>query len=43
MVCTNANPADFIWDTTTQKLTILKWGKDKANYHIKITPGIRNF
>lgn len=39
----NANPADFIWDATTQKLTVLKWGKDKANYHIKITPGIRNF
>lgn len=39
----NSNPSDFIWDTKTQKLTVLKWGKDKAAYHLKIVPGIRNF
>ena len=39
----DANPADFIWDTKTQKLIILQWGRDKRNYHIKIVPGLRNF
>ncbi|WP_299016010.1 cellulase family glycosylhydrolase [uncultured Polaribacter sp.] len=39
----HSNPADFIWDTKTQKLIVLKWGKDKADYSIKIVPGIRNF
>ncbi|WP_405290905.1 cellulase family glycosylhydrolase [Algibacter sp. Ld11] len=37
------NPSDFIWDEYTQKLTILKWPKDKSNLNIKIVPGIRNF
>ena len=37
------DPSNFIWDTNTQKLIILKWPKDKANLNIKIVPGIRNF
>lgn len=39
----DSNPADFIWDTKSQKLIVLKWGKDNADYSIKIVPGIRNF
>ena len=39
----DSNPSDFIWDTKTQKLIVLKWGKDKTIYNIKIVPGIRNF
>jgi len=39
----DSNPADFIWDTKTQKLIVLKWGKDNTNYKIKIVPGLRNF
>jgi len=39
----DSNPSDFIWDANAQKLIILKWGKDKADYTIKIVPGIRNF
>jgi hypothetical protein len=37
------NSSDFIWDEYTQKLTILKWPKDKSNLNIKIVPGLRNF
>ena len=37
------NPSDFIWDEYTQKLTILKWPKDKSQLNIKIVPGLRNF
>lgn len=40
---TDFSPTDFIWDEKTQKLTILKWPKDKALLNIKIVPGIRNF
>lgn len=39
----NSNPADFIWDVKTQKLIVLKWGKDNAEYKVKIVPGLRNF
>jgi hypothetical protein len=39
----NSNPADFIWDSNTQKLIVLKWGQNNKDYHIKIVPGIRNF
>ena len=39
----DSNPADFIWDTKTQKLIVLKWGKNNTIYNIKIVPGIRNF
>lgn len=39
----DSNPADFILDTKTQKLIVLRWGKDKTDYHLKIVPGIRNF
>ncbi len=38
----NCNPADFIWDNNSQKLTILKWPIDKAQLHLKIVPGINN-
>lgn len=38
-----SNPSDFIWDDKSQKLIILKWGKNHTNYTIKIVPGIRNF
>lgn len=37
-----SNPADFIWDNNSQKLTILKWPIDKADFHLKIVPGINN-
>ncbi|WP_396600654.1 cellulase family glycosylhydrolase [Algibacter sp. R77976] len=37
------NSSDFIWDEYTQKLTILKWPKDKNKLNIKIVPGLRNF
>ncbi|MGB5418370.1 cellulase family glycosylhydrolase [Algibacter sp.] len=37
------NSSDFIWDAYTQKLTILKWPKDKSNLNIKIVPGLHNF
>jgi hypothetical protein len=37
------NSSDFIWDEYTQKLTILKWPKDKSPLNIKIVPGLRNF
>lgn len=39
----NSNPSDFIWDSKTQKLIVLKWPKNNTNYHIKVVPGIRNF
>jgi hypothetical protein len=39
----DSNPSDFIWDSKSQKLIVLKWAKDNANYRIKIVPGIRNF
>jgi hypothetical protein len=39
----DANPSDFIWDAKTQKLIVLKWGKDNTNYNIKIVPGLLNF
>ncbi|AQS94334.1 hypothetical protein BXQ17_09780 [Polaribacter sp. BM10] len=39
----DSNPADFIWDVKTQKLIVLKWGKDNAEYQVKIVPGLRNF
>ncbi|NJX14299.1 cellulase family glycosylhydrolase [Tamlana crocina] len=39
----NGSPTDFIWDAHSQKLTVLKWPRDKANLQVKIVPGIRNF
>lgn len=36
-------PSDYIWDTQSQKLRVLKWSEQKENLHIKIVPGIRNF
>ena len=39
----DSNPSDFIWDEKSQKLIVLKWGKNNTNYNIKIVPGIRNF
>ena len=36
-------PSDFIWDTQTQKLVVLKWPKNKEELQIKIVPGIRNY
>ena len=39
----NVNPSDFIWDTQTQKLIILKWPKDSTEINVKIVPGIQNF
>ena len=37
------DPTNFVWNTNTQKLVILKWPKNKDNLNIKIVPGIRNF
>lgn len=39
----NFNSSDFIWDESTQKLTILKWPQDNKAANIKIVPGLRNF
>ncbi|WP_248722467.1 cellulase family glycosylhydrolase [Seonamhaeicola sp. ML3] len=39
----NGNPSDFIWDSSTQKLIILKWPEGQQNFNIEIVPGIRNF
>ena len=39
----NVSPTDFIWDDKTQKITVLKWPKDKSNLKIKIVPGIRDY
>ncbi|MBD0726525.1 hypothetical protein B6A10_15225 [Flavobacterium sp. L1I52] len=36
-------PSDFIWDGQTQKIIVKKWPKDKAELHLKIVPGIRNY
>ncbi|GAA4950315.1 hypothetical protein GCM10023314_24560 [Algibacter agarivorans] len=37
------DPTDFIWDSNSQKLIILKWPKTEGVLDIKIVPGIRNF
>lgn len=37
------DPTDFIWDSNSQKLIVLKWPKNKAELDIKIVPGIWNF
>lgn len=36
-------PQNFIWNEYTQKITILKWPENRANLHLKVVPGIRNF
>ena len=36
----NSSPEDFIWDDSRQQLVVLKWPFDKAELHIRITPGI---
>lgn len=35
--------ADFIWDETTQKLTVLRWPNGKSELHVRVMPGLRNF
>lgn len=37
------DPTNFIWDSNSQKLIVLKWPKTKGVLDIKIVPGIRNF
>ena len=37
------DPSDFIWDTQTQKLIVLKWPEYNQDISIKIVPGLRNF
>ncbi|UMB54117.1 cellulase family glycosylhydrolase [Lutibacter sp. A64] len=39
----NVDPSNYIWDTKSQKLIILKWPENKENLTIKIVPGIRDF
>ncbi|ANW95867.1 hypothetical protein AXE80_06050 [Wenyingzhuangia fucanilytica] len=39
----NVNPSDFIWDSQSQKLIVLKWPKDKEMLSVKIVPGLMNF
>ncbi|WP_300022371.1 cellulase family glycosylhydrolase [uncultured Maribacter sp.] len=36
-------PKNFIWNSFTQKLTILKWPDNKTELQIQIVPGIRNY
>jgi hypothetical protein len=38
----SSNPADFIWDKTSQQLHIQKWPEDNAELHVRIIPGINN-
>ena len=37
---TQANPAHWIWDETTQQLTVLQWPDDHADLTLRIAPGI---
>lgn len=37
------DPTDFIWDSNSQKLIVLKWPITKSVLDIKIVPGIRDF
>jgi len=37
-----SNPADFIWDENHQQLIIQKWPEDKADFKVRIIPGINN-
>ena len=39
----NVDPSNYIWDSKSQKLIILKWPDTKENLNIKIVPGLRNF
>ncbi|WP_417444147.1 cellulase family glycosylhydrolase [Joostella sp.] len=39
----NVTPSDFIWDSNTQKLTILRWPKDNHELSVKVLPGLRNY
>lgn len=39
----NIDPTDFIWDSKSQKLIVLKWPITEKELDIKIVPGIRNF
>lgn len=40
---TNFDPTNYIWDSNTQKLVVLKWPSHQTDLTIKIVPGIRNF
>ena len=40
---TGMDPTDFIWDSNTQKLIVLKWPKTEGIVNIKVVPGLRNF
>jgi hypothetical protein len=40
---TGMDPTDFIWDSNTQKLIVLKWPKTEGAINIKVVPGLRNF
>ncbi|MFY0606439.1 MAG: hypothetical protein JXR10_06985 [Cyclobacteriaceae bacterium] len=37
----NSSISDFIWDETKQQLVILKWPHDRAQFLLKVVPGIR--
>ncbi|KAA5824831.1 glycoside hydrolase family 5 protein [Algibacter amylolyticus] len=37
------DPTNFIWDSNTQKLIVLKWPESKDEIELKIVPGLRNF
>tara|TARA_R110002073_G_scaffold55697_2_gene142367 strand:- start:16231 stop:17625 length:1395 start_codon:yes stop_codon:yes gene_type:complete len=39
----SVNPSNFIWDTQSQKLIVLKWPNNRTDLNMKIVPGIRNF
>lgn len=36
----DADPGDFIWNEATQQLTILRWPRDRAEFSLKIVPGV---
>lgn len=38
----DSNPADFIWDASTQQLIVLAWPTDNTKVHLRIVPGINN-
>jgi len=37
----HVNPADFIWDQSSQQLTILQWPLDHIAFTLRIVPGLR--
>lgn len=37
------DPSNYIWDSQSQKLIILKWPINRTDLNIKIVPGLQNF